>query len=134
VTTVPVALGILSRGGRCFLQRRPCSTAFLPGAWEFPGGKVEADEEPVAALRRELAEELALELPCEGGGVEALPVQEHAYADRTVRLHPFLVAVPGQPRTTLAWGWFTLQEMLRLPVPAANLPLLEALSPRAKEA
>jgi 8-oxo-dGTP diphosphatase len=45
--------------GRVLLQRRPAGKA-LAGLWEFPGGKVEPDENPEAALIRELREELGV--------------------------------------------------------------------------
>lgn len=123
---VPVALGLVLREGRCFLQRRDPDSPVLPGRWEFPGGKLEPLESPEAALERELAEEL--------GGVprvlEALEPLLHAYPGRTVRLHPFLLALDGPPRTRLAWGWFTPAQMRRLPSPEANRPLVELLAAR----
>ncbi len=123
MTDLSVALGILRAGDRCFLQRRDPASRILPGRWEFPGGKLEPGEAPEAALRRELAEELGLEVQ----GWEALEVLVHAYPDRRVRLHPFLVASCGLPRTSLAWGWFTRAELLRLPLPEANLALAQRL-------
>ena len=47
----------LLRDGRVLASRRT-GPAHLAGLWEFPGGKVEGDESPEAALLRELAEEL----------------------------------------------------------------------------
>ncbi len=123
MTTVDVALALLRLEGRCFLQRRDLASLVLPGRWEFPGGKLEPGEAPEAALVRELAEELGLA----AGDPRPLDPLMHAYGDRTVRLHPFLVAPGGLPRTTLAWGWFTPAEMLRLPLPEANLPLVARL-------
>ena len=57
--TVVVA-GILQRGGTVLICRR---RADQPHAlkWEFPGGKVEPGESPVAALQRELREELGID-------------------------------------------------------------------------
>ncbi len=52
--------GLLEREGRVLVcRRRPGGRH--PLKWEFPGGKVEAGEEPRAALARELREELAVE-------------------------------------------------------------------------
>jgi 8-oxo-dGTP diphosphatase len=59
-TTVVVAAAILIEQRRVLLTRRKAGT-HLSGAWEFPGGKVEAGEDPRDALRRELREEVGIE-------------------------------------------------------------------------
>lgn len=85
--TLDVAVGVLQRpDGRVLLAQRPAGKP-AAGFWEFPGGKIEAGEERVAALKRELHEEL---------GVDALEAQpwisrEHAYSRFTARLHLFRV-------------------------------------------
>jgi ADP-ribose pyrophosphatase YjhB (NUDIX family) len=111
----PVALALIGRDERWFLQRRDPANPVLPGLWEFPGGKLEAGETPEAALERELREEVGLQLlaawPCPVPGGPA-------------HLHPFQVAVAGKPATDLAWGWFTFAEMLSLPIPPLNRILI----------
>lgn len=57
--TVTVAAGILIEHGKVLLSRRKQGT-HLEGLWEFPGGKVEAGEDPRVALARELEEELGI--------------------------------------------------------------------------
>lgn len=121
--TLGVALALLHREGRWFLQRRDPSSDHLPDVWEFPGGKVEPGESPERALMRELREELAWS----PGRLRALPMITHDYADRAVTLHPFVAEGPERPRTALAWGWFTAVEAGRLRVPEANGPLLSLL-------
>ncbi|WP_243287865.1 NUDIX domain-containing protein [Geothrix terrae] len=113
-----VALAAIQSGGRWFLQRRGLSNPVMPGLWEFPGGKVEASESPLDALRRELMEEVGMKLDA----ATALPTLEGP-----VRLHPFVIHGVGAPRTELAWGWFTLEEMARLPIPPANGELIRRL-------
>lgn len=120
---VEVALAIIRHQGRCFLQRRDPAARVLPGRWEFPGGKLEPGEAPHAALVRELLEETGwapdLAVPLEPLG--------HDYPHGRVLLHPFLCDLSG-PRpalaTGLAWGWFTVPELARLPMPGANRGLL----------
>jgi 8-oxo-dGTP diphosphatase len=57
---ITVAAGILHQHGRILICQRRQSGAF-PLQWEFPGGKVEAGEDARACVKRELAEELAIE-------------------------------------------------------------------------
>jgi 8-oxo-dGTP diphosphatase len=114
-----VALALIRREGRYFLQRRAGANPVMPGLWEFPGGKLEPPETPLTALRRELLEEVGMEL----AAATALPVLEG-----TVRLHLFQVEGTGRPRTELAWGWFTPEEMVRLPIPPANAELIRRLN------
>ncbi len=114
------ALGLVQRDDGWFLQRRALDASILPGRWEFPGGKVEPGENPEAALLRELAEEVRWRPEI----WRALPVLEAG----GIRLHPFLCRGSGVPSTALAWGWFTLEEAARLPLPAPNHGLLARLA------
>lgn len=54
-----VVAALLVRGDRVLAGRR-ASHKSSPGFWEFPGGKVEAGEDPFVALEREIKEELGL--------------------------------------------------------------------------
>jgi 8-oxo-dGTP diphosphatase len=60
-TLVVVAAALVDRDGRILVQQRPEGLS-MAGLWEFPGGKLEAGETPEAALIRELAEELAIDV------------------------------------------------------------------------
>lgn len=118
---VAVAVALVRRDGRLFLQRRSLESRSMAGLWELPGGKVEPGETPAAALHRELQEELGW-APAE---VRGLPPLRHAYVDRTVLLHPFACSGPGLLRTSLAWGWFLPAEAGRLGLPDATRALLD---------
>ena len=113
------ALALLRRGDRWFVQRRALDNLVLPGLWEFPGGKCEAGEAPVQALVRELQEEV---------GLRPRVLQTWPVLEGEVRLHPHLIEVAGEPRTELAWGWFTAAELRRLPVPPRNHALIDLLA------
>jgi 8-oxo-dGTP diphosphatase len=76
MNTVLVAAAVVIEGGRVLLTQRKAGT-HLAGAWEFPGGKVQPGEDPRAALRRELAEELGIEATAG----EILDVTFHRYDD-----------------------------------------------------
>lgn len=56
-----VCAALVNQAGEVLLAQRPEGKR-LAGKWEFPGGKVEANETPEAALVRELREELAVEI------------------------------------------------------------------------
>lgn len=113
-----VALALIHRDGRWFLQRRPASQRVLPNRWEFPGGKLEPGESPQEALEREVMEELGVRVRAS----QALPAVEGSPT-----LHPFRVVVEPEPHTGLPWGWFTPEEILRLPIPPRNAALVRLL-------
>lgn len=80
---IDVAVGMLLQSdGRFLLCTRPPGKAYA-GYWEFPGGKLEAGEDVVSALSRELAEEIGIQVR------EALPWKtlQVDYPHALVRLH-----------------------------------------------
>lgn len=80
---VEVAVGVLVRGDGAFLlTSRPPGKVYA-GYWEFPGGKVEAGETIAQALRRELREEIGLEV----GPVHPWRVAVVDYPHALVRLN-----------------------------------------------
>lgn len=58
---IRVVGAVIVSGGEVLAAQRGASMS-LPGLWEFPGGKVEAGEAPQAALRREIREELSVDI------------------------------------------------------------------------
>ena len=85
---VDVAVGVLierdsqGREGRFLLTTRPAGKVYA-GFWEFPGGKVEAGETVEQALKRELFEELGIEI----GAAHAWKIEIMDYPHARVRLH-----------------------------------------------
>ena len=73
---IVAACALLDREGAVLLAQRPPGRP-LAGLWEFPGGKVEAGEQPEEALIRELREELGLEIAKED--LTPLTFASHAY-------------------------------------------------------
>jgi 8-oxo-dGTP diphosphatase len=78
-----VAVGVLVRADGAFLlTSRPAGKAYA-GYWEFPGGKLEVGETVELALRRELQEELGIEI----GAATPWRVEMVDYPHALVRLH-----------------------------------------------
>lgn len=124
---IEVAAAIVRDGhGRFLLSKRP-DDKHQGGRWEFPGGKIEAGETPADALVRELLEELDLRV------TESLPFLtiEHSYDDLHVRLcFREVTAWRGEPRGLEGQPveWFGASRLGELEFPAANRPVVTALS------
>lgn len=129
-TTLPlvvVAAAMTDADGRVLLQRRPEGKA-MAGLWEFPGGKVEPGEAPDAALVRELAEELAVDV----APVDVRPITfAHApLATRQLLLLLYRVdRWAGIPQAVESpeLRWVMPAEMAAMPMPPADVPLVAAL-------
>lgn len=126
MTLVHVVAAALVRGdGKILLAQRPAGKA-LAGTWEFPGGKLEPGESPEAALARELDEELGIA----AGPLEPFTFASFAYPDfHLVMLLYWCRAWQGEPhgRDGQALRWERPDDMHALPMPPADVPLVEAL-------
>jgi 8-oxo-dGTP diphosphatase len=122
---VEVAAGVIFRDGKLLLtQRRPAD--HLGGLWEFPGGKREPGESFEDCLRRELREELGIEVEV-GPLLEAIT---HRYPEKVVHLRFFrcrLERGEPQPFGCAALAWVRADELERYPFPAADERLLGRL-------
>ena len=110
------------RDGRLLVAERPEGKPYS-GYWEFPGGKVEDNESSETAIKRELREELGIEVIAATHWFEHL----HAYPDKTVLLElwqvsEFIGEPRGQENQTLRW--VTFEEILHLRLLDGNLALL----------
>ena len=122
---IVVLAAIVERDGRLLITRRLKGT-HLAGLWEFPGGKIDPDEPHDAALRRELKEELDVDIDVG----EPLYSTEHAYDDRTVELHFYRCALKGVPRPLIGqeMRWVPRGELHSLGFPPADTELIELLA------
>jgi 8-oxo-dGTP diphosphatase len=122
---VQVAAGLIFREGHYLIARRKAGT-HLGGLWEFPGGKRETGESLEECLRRELREEL---------GVDVTPpvhvrVIRHDYRGKTVELHFFRCTISRGEASALDCEevrWVTPGELSDYEFPPADRPLIEAL-------
>lgn len=121
---VAVAVIVDDRRQVLLTQRHPDS--HQGGLWEFPGGKLEADESLADALRRELQEELGIDVQSH----QPLLVIEHDYGDKRVLLDVHRVdAFAGVPvaREGQPMRWVPVSELNEYAFPAANKPIVERL-------
>ena len=123
---VHVAVAVIQdASGRVLLTRRPAG-AHQGGLWEFPGGKVERGETFEQALRREIREELGIEVSTH----QPLIDLTHGYPDKIVRLdvHRILqysgnpMGLEGQPLE-----WILPENLHQYAMPAADRPICAAL-------
>lgn len=124
MTAILVAAAVVERDGCFLLTRRPDGT-HLEGHWEFPGGKCEAGETLESCLRREMREELGVEIAIGG---ERLAVCRHE-GGRTLAVHFFDASLAGEPEPRLgqALRWVPLAELPRLPCPDPDRELIAML-------
>lgn len=121
-TPVDVAVGVLIDGkGRFLMTSRPAGKVYADH-WEFPGGKLESGETVAQALRRELNEELGIDI----GQAHPWQVELVDYPHALVRLHFCKVyewAGEFEMREGQAMAWEQLPVQVR-PVLPGTIPVL----------
>jgi 8-oxo-dGTP diphosphatase len=120
-------MALVDADGRVLLAQRPAGKS-MAGLWEFPGGKVDTCETPEAALIRELAEELGIDVTA--SRLAPLTFASHSYPDFHL-LMPLYVCrkwsgIPAaREGQRLAWVWPA--RLADYPMPPADVPLVAAL-------
>lgn len=131
ITHVAVAI-LLQPDGKYLLASRPQGKPWA-GWWEFPGGKIEENETPEAALRRELKEELGIAVSRMQPWLQQCYdyPQTHDSPAKTVHLHFFFVSAwQGElhPREGQQLSWQNPQAISVAPVLPANVPIMQTLA------
>jgi len=100
--------------------------AMLGGMWEFPGGKQEEDEDMKDTVRRELKEELDIDISIKKPFMKL----DHAYSHFKITLHAYLCELADgipKPKSSQEIRWITINELQDYPFPKANRKLTEKL-------
>jgi len=121
-----VAVGVLLNSkGELYAQRR-AEEGMLGGLWEFPGGKREQGESMEDTCRRELREELGIDV--EVG--ELLSTVRHAYSHFKITLYAFRCTITaGTPESThsLPTAWIAADRLEEYAFPRASRKMIERL-------
>jgi 8-oxo-dGTP diphosphatase len=123
---ISVTCAIIENDDQILAARRGPTMAH-PGKWEFPGGKQLPGESLEACLKREILEELHLQVEV----VKSLPVVYHTYSpDKSIILHPFLcrwVSGTLSPTEHDLVAWFSPEALLDLDWLPADWPIVQRL-------
>ncbi|MBS4197094.1 (deoxy)nucleoside triphosphate pyrophosphohydrolase [Lederbergia citri] len=116
---------IIDNGKILCAQRNPHKA--LPLKWEFPGGKIEEDETPQEALKREINEEMLCTI--EVGEQIEHTVYEYDFGIVHLTTY-FCKLIEGKPKLTehVAIKWLPLEELQTLDWAPADIPTIEKLA------
>ena len=125
MTRVIVVAAVIEREDRLLVTRRQHGV-HLAGFWEFPGGKVANGESHTEALRREIHEELDVNIVVRDLVLET----SHAYPERVVTLFFYRCDLIGSPRPMIGqeMAWVTRSELGSLTFPPADDELIRRLT------
>ena len=126
--TMLVAIAVVEHNDRFLIGKRPPGIT-LAGLWEFPGGKVEPNETPAAAARRECLEETGV--PVSVGSPLLVTTQQYEHG--CIELHFFSCApIQPLPDPDEPFRWVTRSKLTRYEFPAGNRTVLDLLLKKTK--
>jgi 8-oxo-dGTP diphosphatase len=123
--TIYATVGILKRADTILVAQRPPNKPYS-GYWEFPGGKIEANETSEAAIKRELHEELGIQVTA----AQCCFQHTHTYPDQAVVLEVWLITeFTGEPHSkeNQQLRWLTWAEIMKLQLLEGNWAIMDRI-------
>lgn len=120
---IDVVCAIIEYDGKILLGKRSAPRKHA-GFWELPGGKIDPNETPSAALSREIMEELGVTIELGRQLSEVV----HSYETHTVRLIPFICRITGgtiKPLEYQKTAWVDPSVKIKLPLLPPDFGILE---------
>lgn len=123
---ISVAAAIIFKDNHQVLIAKRAAHKFMAGYWEFPGGKIEAEETPEQCLQRELAEELQIIVKIN----DHLMDQIHDYGDFVVELKAYICSFADGQLTLTDHDevlWVNVVDLLSYQLAPADVPIAKKL-------
>ncbi len=124
-----IGVAVIKNSEGLILIDRRLSQGYLGGFWEFPGGKIEAGETVEDCIRREIQEEIGIEISVDSH----LITIEHTYPHFSVCLQVYnckYLAGEPQPLECDEIRWVPVNELHNYKFPEANFQIIDALQER----
>lgn len=129
IKKIKAVIAVIEKDGKYLIQKRP-SEGLLADLWEFPGGKKRPGESPAEALRREVREELGVEL----SETELLTTVRHAYTMFQVKLYVYACRLSQEPPLKKnRQRWISLKGLRRYPFPSGSAKIVKHLEERTSD-
>lgn len=125
---IEVACAVIIKNNKILVTQRSEAMA-LPLKWEFPGGKVEMNETPKTCLKREIKEELNIEINIG----KKLNNNTHNYESISIKLIPYLATIQsGEIKLSehKSFRFVNISDILNLDWAEADLPIVHQLLKR----
>ena len=122
---VEVVAAVIHKDDLFYIVQRPFKGE-VGGKWEFPGGKIEANESKEEALKREIKEELSVDLIIE----KFLISSSHEYKTFKIKLHFFLCSIKESKPTLnehINQQWIHKKDIKKVDFAEADLSILDII-------
>lgn len=126
---IHVTCAIIERDGLVLAAQRSARMS-LPLKWEFPGGKIDQGESPEECLRREISEEMNIEVAVGG----SLPPSTHNYPAFSITLYPFICSIQNGEIALAehsAIAWLVPEKLHALDWAEADIPVVKTYLAKA---
>jgi 8-oxo-dGTP diphosphatase len=121
-----VAAIIVNNGKYLCVQRGESKLDYISKKWEFPGGKIEPGETREQTIKREIQEELSMDIQPSNEFITVV----HEYPDFHLTMHSFICTCVN-PELKLSehidFKWMEIDDMDNLDWAAADIPIVQKL-------